>query len=105
MGYNIISGDSHIDLRFMPEDLFVSNATPRLKDKMPRVVETSEGRRWMATGTHLGVVGQDVNQSSFSTEMGTRWNAMIAAGFYDEPDKGYHPPTRTCASKTRIKTA
>ena len=91
MGYNIISGDSHIDLRFMPEDLFVSNATPRMKDKMPRVVETSEGRRWMATGTHLGVVGQDVNQSSFSTEMGTRWNAMIAAGFYDEPDKGYHP--------------
>ncbi len=93
MGYNIISGDSHIDLRFMPEDLFVSNAGPGMRDRMPRVVETAAGRRWTATGTDLGVVGQAVDQRTFSTEMGTRWNAMIEAGFYDEPEKGYHPTT------------
>ena len=91
MGYDIISGDSHIDLRFMPEDLFVSNARSDMKIKMPRVIYTPDGPRWIADGTDLGVVGQDVNQSTFSTEMGTRWNAMKAAGFYDEPEKGYHP--------------
>ena len=37
MGYNIISGDSHIDLRFMPEDLFTSNASASMVDKMPHV--------------------------------------------------------------------
>lgn len=91
MGYDIISGDSHIDLRFMPEDLFVSNARSDMKIKMPRVIDTPDGPRWIADGTDLGVVGQDVNQNTFSTEMGTRWNAMKDAGFYDEPEKGYHP--------------
>ena len=103
MGYNIISGDSHIDLRFMPEDLFESSVRADMKDKMPRVVETSSGRRWMATGTDLGVVGQNVDQSTFSTEMGTRWNAMIAAGFYDEPEKGYHPTTPELRIKDQDK--
>ena len=53
MPYNIISGDSHIDLRFMPDDVFVSNARPDLKDKMPRVIETPSGNRWDADGTDL----------------------------------------------------
>ena len=61
MPYNIISGDSHIDLRFMPDDVFVSNARPDLKDKMPRVIETPSGNRWDADGTDLGVVGQEVD--------------------------------------------
>ena len=103
MGYNIISGDSHIDLRFMPEDLFESSVRADMKDKMPRVVETSSGSRWMATGTDLGVVGQNVDQSTFSTEMGTRWNAMIAAGFYDEPEKGYHTTTPELRIKDQDK--
>ena len=91
MGYNIISGDSHIDLRFMPEELFVANASAGMVDKMPHVVETGKGRRWNAGGVDLGVVGHEVNANTFSTEMGTRWNAMIAAGFYEDADQGYHP--------------
>ena len=91
MGYNIISGDSHIDLRFMPGDVFVSNASSGMRDKMPRVVETPTGRRWKANGTDLGVVGQEVDTNTFSTEMAMRWEAMLAGGFFDEPEKGYHP--------------
>ena len=91
MGYNIISGDSHIDLRFMPEELFVANASAGMVDKMPHVVETGKGRRWNAGGVDLGVVGHEVDPRTFSTEMGTRWNAMISAGFYEDADQGYHP--------------
>ena len=45
MAYNVISADSHIDIVWLPRDLFVSNAPAKLKDKMPRVVETEVGQQ------------------------------------------------------------
>ena len=103
MPYNIISGDSHIDLRFMPDDVFVSNARPDLKDKMPRVIETPSGNRWDADGTDLGVVGQEVDTNTFSTEMGTRWDAMVAGGFLDRSEEGYHPTNPELRIKDQMK--
>ena len=87
MAYNIISGDSHIDLRFMPEDVFLDNARPGMSHKMPKVVDTQDGRRWNAGGVDLGVVGQEVAKNTFSTEMSSRWQSMIDAGFFDQSDK------------------
>lgn len=43
MDYNMISGDGHIDLKWLPPDLFVSNAPTKWKDQVPQVVETEEG--------------------------------------------------------------
>ena len=43
MDQTVISADTHMDIVWLPEDLFVSNAPDSLKDKMPRVVETAEG--------------------------------------------------------------
>ena len=43
MTQKMISGDSHIDLTWLPADLFVSNAPDRLRKRMPRVEETAEG--------------------------------------------------------------
>ena len=53
MDYKVISGDSHIDLRWLPHDLFVSNSTGELKDLMPQVKETADGPRWFAEGGNL----------------------------------------------------
>ena len=39
MEYTIISGDSHVDLTWLPGDLFASNAPADMAAKMPRVVE------------------------------------------------------------------
>ena len=39
MEYKVISGDSHIDLAWLPADLFTSRAPTNLKDRVPRVVE------------------------------------------------------------------
>ena len=53
MEYKIISGDGHIDLKWLPHDLFVSNAPAKWKDQAPRVVETKEGKRWYGEGRDL----------------------------------------------------
>ena len=53
MRYERISADCHIDLPWMPPDLFVSSATAGLKDRMPYVAEGPEfddagiPHRWM----------------------------------------------------------
>ena len=66
MEYKVISGDSHVDIVWLPEDLFVSGAPARLKDRMPKVIETREGRVWVADGTRL-------NQSQGGNYILERW--------------------------------
>ena len=44
--YKIISADSHIDLIWLPPDLFTKNASAAFKDRMPYVVDSPEGPRW-----------------------------------------------------------
>ena len=46
MKYNRISADSHIDLPWLPPDLFTSNATAELKGRMPHVVDGPDGPYW-----------------------------------------------------------
>lgn len=48
MQYKRISADCHLDLPWMPPDLFTSMAPRDLKDRMPYVVETDDGPKWTA---------------------------------------------------------
>ena len=57
MEYKLISGDSHIDMTWMPGGVFVENAPSRFKDSIPRVVETESGPHWYAEGKNLGMYG------------------------------------------------
>ena len=50
MKYNLISADTHMDLVYMPPEMFVENAPSALRDKMPRVEDTEEGPYWMLEG-------------------------------------------------------
>ena len=95
MDNKVISGDTHVDLAYLPEDLFVSNASSGLKDLMPRVVDTDKGPRWKAENVDLGRVGMYTaeDMSHFTAEMIHRLEAMKAAGFLDDVDKGHHPTT------------
>ncbi|MFQ5934236.1 MAG: hypothetical protein ACE5KI_06310, partial [Dehalococcoidia bacterium] len=56
MDYKVISADTHTDIVWLPGDLFVSQAPEGLKKSMPKVVDTDEGKVWMADGTRLGHV-------------------------------------------------
>ena len=91
MEYNLVSGDSHVDLSWLPGDLFVENAPEALKDKVPRIEETVEGPRWIAEGSVLGVANAAGHGFSPPVRgMRKRIDRMWDAGFYEG---GPHPTT------------
>ena len=56
MKYNRISADCHIDLCWMPPDLFVTEATPAMKGRMPYVTDGPDGPYWTCkNGTSFGL--------------------------------------------------
>ena len=57
MEYNLVSADSHMDMSWLPGDLFEKNGPDHLKDAMPKVVDTDQGPRWITEGRELGVYG------------------------------------------------
>ena len=86
MQYNVISGDSHVDMTWMPGDLWVSQAPAKFRAVAPHVVETDEGLKWTAEGKTLGVFGG----SSFGfgkAQRGAskRIDTMFDEGFYERP--------------------
>ena len=50
-----MSVDSHVDMSSLPGDLFVENAPQHLKNKVPLILETRDGPRWVAEDNILGV--------------------------------------------------
>jgi predicted TIM-barrel fold metal-dependent hydrolase len=56
MNYEIISADCHIDLPWLPGDLFTANASGDLKARMPFVEETDKGPFWTSkNGAQFGL--------------------------------------------------
>ena len=56
MRYQVISADCHIDLPWLPEDLFVREASDEFKERMPYVAETENGRHWVSqNGAQFGL--------------------------------------------------
>ena len=92
-----ISGDSHIDLTWLPPDTFTARAPNQWKNAAPRVVETERGLRWRTEDLDLGGVagvgpsGSDLAMFQDSDE---RIHRMVQVGFYDDAAKGlFHPTT------------
>jgi predicted TIM-barrel fold metal-dependent hydrolase len=52
----IISADSHIDLGWLPPDLFTSRVPSQWKERAPKIVETDHGQMWVADGVSLSGV-------------------------------------------------
>ena len=56
MHYEVISADCHIDLPWLPEDLFTSRAGAELKDRMPYVDASGKDRYWVSrNGSRFGL--------------------------------------------------
>ena len=53
MDYRVISADSHVDMTWLPGDLFVSQAPSEHKDAVPVGVQTAKGPKWTAGGVTL----------------------------------------------------
>ena len=91
MEYNLVSGDSHIDMSWLPGDLFAENAPAHLKDVMPQVVETDDGARWVTEGRELGVAG-GLGSAFRPPKLGwsKRTDRMYDVGYYEGAP---HPTT------------
>ena len=92
MEYNIISADSHVDLGYLPSDLFVVNAPSGLKGRMPRVVESEDGPVWRTGNVSLGPALRR-SKNILTPENEERFSRMAATGFFDDAREGRPHPT------------
>jgi len=54
MEYRVISADDHIDLRWLPPDLWSARLPAHLRERGPRVVDTDSGPHWQCDGVMWG---------------------------------------------------
>ena len=47
MEYRVISADDHIDMAWLPKDLWQKRVPPQWRERSPRVVDTADGPYWM----------------------------------------------------------
>jgi predicted TIM-barrel fold metal-dependent hydrolase len=94
MQYKRISADCHLDMIWLPPDLFTAQAPRDLKDRMPFVAEGSQGKEWVANnGASFGLVG-GVGSAGRKYEPGKQHRAdrMAEAGLYEDGLKGIRRP-------------
>ena len=94
MGYKRISADCHLDMIWLPPDLFVSEASAALKDRMPHVADSPEGPRWVTKqGATFGyVAGVGSGGSKYVPGSQLRVDVMASTGLYTDGAKGIRRP-------------
>jgi predicted TIM-barrel fold metal-dependent hydrolase len=90
MRYEVISADCHIDLCWLPADLFTANASAALKDRMPYVTDGPDGPYWTTKrGANLGLQnGMGSAGRKYVPGEIERSDRMAAAGLYDDGKRG-----------------
>jgi len=90
MKYERISADCHVDLIWLPPDLFTSNAPASLKDRMPYVTDTRKGKMWVArNGANFGLMnGMGSAGREYVPGQIHRSDRMASTGLYDDGKKG-----------------
>ncbi len=90
MQYDVISADGHIDLIWLPTDLFTANASSQMKERMPYVVEGPKGPEWTSrNGAKFGLVnGMGSAGREYVPGIIHRSDRMASTGLYDDGKKG-----------------
>lgn len=89
MNYKRISADCHMDLNWLPEELFVSEASASLKERMPHVVERADGRFWVSPKAVFGLSkGVGVTGRKYEPGKLKRVDAMETTGLFTDGVKG-----------------
>jgi len=104
MRYSRISADCHIDLPWMPPDLFTSNASAALKERMPYVAEGPDGPYWTSkNGMSFGLVcGVGPSGQKLVPGQNYRVDKMAATGLYEDAKRGIR---RVIDPDLRVKDA
>ena len=90
MKYQRISADCHLDLNWLPTDIFTSAAPAALKGRLPYVVDSPDGPRWTTRdGAQLGLAkGVGVVGRKYIKGLQHRFDVMAETGIYDDGAKG-----------------
>jgi uncharacterized protein len=90
MTYTRISADSHIDLCWLPEDLFTSNAPSDLRPRMPYVKFFPDGRKWVTDrGAKFGLVnGFGPTGRPYVPGTDERADRFATTGFFEDAANG-----------------
>src|ERR1700757_2048596 len=90
MKYDVISADSHLDLIWLPPDLFTSNASAAFKDRMPYVTDGPRGKDWdTKNGSSFGLMnGMGSGGRQYIPGQIYRSDRMASTGLYDDGRKG-----------------
>ena len=94
MQYRRISADCHLDLPWLPAELFVSEAQRELRDRMPYVEDGPDGPRWTTkSGVNMGLVGGIGSVGGkFIPGQNYRVDKMAETGLYEDGKKGVRRP-------------
>jgi predicted TIM-barrel fold metal-dependent hydrolase len=90
MHYDVISADGHIDLIWLPPDLFTGNASAALRERMPYVVDGPTGKQWVSkSGAKFGLMnGMGSAGRQYVPGQIHRSDRMASTGLYDDGNKG-----------------
>src|SRR5262245_25728533 len=90
MQHLVIAADCHIDLGWLPPDLFMSNARSDMKDRMPRVTEGPKGPAWITKkGANLGLAcGMGSAGREYVPGRIHRADRMAETGLYEDGKRG-----------------
>src|SRR4030095_10733565 len=90
MRYTRISADCHIDLCWLPRDLFTENRASVMKDRMPYVTASPKGSRWVTkNGANLGLMtGMGSAGREYVPGKIHRSDRMAATGLYEDGKRG-----------------
>jgi predicted TIM-barrel fold metal-dependent hydrolase len=90
MRYETISADCHIDLCWLPPDLFSTQAPAAMKDRMPYVTDGPQGPVWLTRkGASLGrVCGMGSAGREYVPGQIHRSDRMAATGLYEDGKRG-----------------
>jgi len=88
--YEVISADCHIDLVWLPPNLFTQNASPALRDRMPYVTDGPKGPIWVSkNGSQFGLVnGMGSAGREYVPGQIHRSDRMAATGLYEDGKRG-----------------
>jgi predicted TIM-barrel fold metal-dependent hydrolase len=100
MEYQCISADCHIDLCWLPHDLFVANASHSMKERMPYVTQGPHGPMWVTkSGLNFGLAnGKGGTRATSSGRqyipgMEHRLDRMASTGLYADGIQDIFRPT------------
>jgi predicted TIM-barrel fold metal-dependent hydrolase len=90
MRYTRISADCHVDLCWLPPDLFTSSGSAAMRDRMPYVTDGPKGPVWVTKkGANFGLVnGMGSAGREYVPGRIHRSDRMAATGLYEDGKRG-----------------